>query len=275
VVRWWHVAIGLAVVAGACALAVRGLRTPRGERVDAAVAEPPEAAVPGAAAPWSPAPAAALAAMPRRTVTLYWPDSKSGMLAERQAEIFATASRVDQAKQVVGLLLAGPAGAAPDRDGRGGDRRGGEGGDGGDGGGEGGDRPGDEGGDGGDSGGGDDGRDGDRRGDEGGDDGARGVASGTLRAPLPAGTALRHVFVDRWGVAHVSLTQAARTAAPGGTDWERLAVGSLANSLVRSLPEVRGVRLLVEGQEVDTLTGHLDLTRPIAFDDRLVAAAAR
>jgi hypothetical protein len=41
------------------------------------------------------------------------------------------------------------------------------------------------------------------------------------------------------------------------------------------LPEVRGVRLLVEGQEVDTLTGHLDLTRPIAFDDRLVAAAAR
>jgi hypothetical protein len=31
------------------------------------------------------------------------------------------------------------------------------------------------------------------------------------------------------------------------------------------------VQLLIEGQEIETLTGHLDLRAPVSLDDRLVA----
>ena len=59
----------------------------------------------------APAPAAPLvtdAPPPRRAATLLWPGSKAEGLVARDAEIFATRDPADQARQVVGLLLAAP-----------------------------------------------------------------------------------------------------------------------------------------------------------------------
>lgn len=93
-------------------------------------------------------------------------------------------------------------------------------------------------------------------------------------APFPPGTTLRALFLDRKrGTAYVSLSKEARGPATQGSAGELLAVGSLVNTLTRSLPEVKRVQLLVEGQEVESLTGHLDLTAPLAFNPRLVSAA--
>ncbi|MEM7248713.1 MAG: GerMN domain-containing protein [Acidobacteriota bacterium] len=88
-------------------------------------------------------------------------------------------------------------------------------------------------------------------------------------SPFPTGTQLRAAFVDGSGVAHVSLSKEL-TQALGGSAWERLVVHSLVNSVVRSFPEVRSVRVLIEGAEVETLAGHVDLRHPVVFSDRLV-----
>jgi hypothetical protein len=37
-----------------------------------------------------------------------------------------------------------------------------------------------------------------------------------------------------------------------------------------NLPSITGVQILVEGREVDTLNGHVDLRRPMARDLRWV-----
>lgn len=90
-------------------------------------------------------------------------------------------------------------------------------------------------------------------------------------APLPAGTKLTALFVDARGTAYVSLSREARDGAPGGSDWEQLAVHSLVGSLTRSIPPVRRAQLLVDGREIETLSGHLDLRGPVTFDESLLA----
>ena len=57
---------------------------------------------------------------------------------------------------------------------------------------------------------------------------------------------------------------------PGGTTNEILTVYSLVSALTSNLPAVTGVQILIDGKEVDTLAGHLDLRRPIEQDARWV-----
>lgn len=85
-----------------------------------------------------------------------------------------------------------------------------------------------------------------------------------LVSAIPAGTTLRAVFITKRGDAYVDLSRDARTAHPGGTVNELLTVYSIVNALTVNLPAVTGVQVLVDGKEVDTLCGHVDLRRPLA-----------
>jgi spore germination protein GerM len=92
-----------------------------------------------------------------------------------------------------------------------------------------------------------------------------------LLSPLPPGTALRSAFVDDAGTGWFSFSEELVRGAPGGSSWELQAAHAVVNSLTRSLPEIRRVRLLVEGREVETLSGHLDLRHPLGFNERVLA----
>jgi len=141
---------------------------------------------------------------PRLAVTLLWPTAGATGLVPRGAEIFATSSPVDRAKQVLGLLLGPP----PERG---------------------------------------------------------------LVAPLPEGTRVEVVFIDASGTATVSFSREMVDKAPGGSAWEIAAVNAVVGSLTRSVPKIKRVRILVSGQQVDTLTGHLDLRQPLILDERSLA----
>ena len=83
---------------------------------------------------------------------------------------------------------------------------------------------------------------------------------------IPAGTKLRTVFFTKAGEIYVDLSADLQTNHPGGTTNETLTVYALVSALTSNLPAVTGVQILVEGKEVDTLAGHLDLRRPIEQD---------
>ena len=85
-----------------------------------------------------------------------------------------------------------------------------------------------------------------------------------LVSAVPAGTTLRAVFITKSGDAYVDLSREARTAHPGGTVNELLTVYTIVNALTANLPAVTAVQLLIDGKEVDTLSGHVDLRRPLA-----------
>jgi hypothetical protein len=83
---------------------------------------------------------------------------------------------------------------------------------------------------------------------------------------IPAGTKLRTVFFTKAGEIYVDLSADVQTNHPGGTTNETLTVYALVSALTSNLPAVTSVQILVEGKEVDTLAGHLDLRRPIEQD---------
>jgi hypothetical protein len=84
-----------------------------------------------------------------------------------------------------------------------------------------------------------------------------------LVSAIPPGTALRAVFITKTGDAYVDLSREARAAHPGGTVNELLTVYTIVNALTVNLPAVNAVQVLVDGKEVDTLSGHVDLRRPL------------
>jgi hypothetical protein len=88
---------------------------------------------------------------------------------------------------------------------------------------------------------------------------------------IPAGTKLRTVFFTKTGEIYVDLSADLQTNHPGGTTNETLTVYALVSALTSNLPAVTGVQILVEGKEVDTLAGHLDLRRPIEQDLKWVS----
>lgn len=83
---------------------------------------------------------------------------------------------------------------------------------------------------------------------------------------IPPGTKLRTVFFTKAGEIYVDLSGDVQTNHPGGTTNETLTVYALVSALTLNLPAVTSVQILVDGKEVDTLAGHLDLRRPIEQD---------
>ena len=83
---------------------------------------------------------------------------------------------------------------------------------------------------------------------------------------IPPGTKLRTVFFTKAGEIYVDLSGDVQINHPGGTTNETLTVYALVSALTTNLPAVTSVQILVDGKEVDTLAGHLDLRRPIEQD---------
>jgi spore germination protein GerM len=86
--------------------------------------------------------------------------------------------------------------------------------------------------------------------------------SGVLSA-IPAGTQVRAVYLTEKNEAFVDLSREIIAAHPGGSLNETLTVFAIVNAVTVNLPDVAGVQILVEGKEVDTLAGHLDLRHPL------------
>jgi spore germination protein GerM len=85
-----------------------------------------------------------------------------------------------------------------------------------------------------------------------------------LVSAVPPGTVLRAVFLTEGGDAYVDLSREVMAAHPGGTHNELLTVYTIVNALTTNLPAVTAVQLLVDGKEVETLSGHIDLRQPLA-----------
>lgn len=89
---------------------------------------------------------------------------------------------------------------------------------------------------------------------------------------FPENVQVLDVFVSGRGVAVINFTLDLMEGHSGGLHAEELTVYSLSHTLVESIPAIGEVRLLVEGQETETLAGHLDLRSGFGrAPDRLVA----
>jgi spore germination protein GerM len=89
-------------------------------------------------------------------------------------------------------------------------------------------------------------------------------------SPIPAGTNLRALFLTSKGEAYVDVSKEIVSGHAGGSLQEALTVYAIVNALTVNLPDITSVQVLVDGHEVDTLVGHLDLRHPLRRGTRWV-----
>ena len=84
-----------------------------------------------------------------------------------------------------------------------------------------------------------------------------------LLQAIPADTTLRTLFITDTGDAYVDFSPELSSKHPGGSLSELLTVYAIVDTLTVNLPAIVRVQILVDGKEVDTLAGHVDLRRPL------------
>jgi hypothetical protein len=77
---------------------------------------------------------------------------------------------------------------------------------------------------------------------------------------LPPDAVLLAFYLLPNGTAIADFSEALATAMPSGIQSEQLAVDSITRTLEANVPGVQRLKILIHGQEVETLAGHLDLT---------------
>jgi hypothetical protein len=88
---------------------------------------------------------------------------------------------------------------------------------------------------------------------------------------IPEGTKLLGVYVSERNEAFVDLDATVRSKHPGGSMNELFTVYTVVNVLTTNIPDIQNVQLLIDGREVDTLAGHVDLRHPLRKNENLNA----
>ena len=83
---------------------------------------------------------------------------------------------------------------------------------------------------------------------------------------IPEGTQLRAFFLLDDGTAVVDFSPEFRENHPGSCRMEQLTLFSIVNSLILNVPEIKRVKILINGAEMQTLAGHLTLAFPLTAD---------
>lgn len=78
---------------------------------------------------------------------------------------------------------------------------------------------------------------------------------------LPPDAALLAFYLLPDGTGIADFSEGLATGIPSGIQSEQLAVDSITRTLQANVPHVQRLKILIHGQEVDTLAGHLDLTQ--------------
>jgi len=89
--------------------------------------------------------------------------------------------------------------------------------------------------------------------------GPKGDALRTISAEVK----LRELFIDNQGTAYVDFNEVFSQTHPGGPWAELLTLRSILQTLVANVPEIKRVQILIEGHEMETLAGHIDIRRPV------------
>ena len=92
-----------------------------------------------------------------------------------------------------------------------------------------------------------------------------GSKNGNVNA-FPAGVVLRDVKIDDAGIAYVNFNKSLTKLHPGSSSAEMASINSLTISLTENVPEIKKVKILMEGKELTTIKGHISTQKAFLPD---------
>jgi germination protein M len=93
----------------------------------------------------------------------------------------------------------------------------------------------------------------------------KGPESSDFYRTIPEGTQVNEVYIAD-DIAYIDLSEEIFKNHPGGSSGELMTVYSIVNTLTE-IPPIKGVQLLVEGNEMESLVGHVDISLPLLRDE--------
>ena len=93
---------------------------------------------------------------------------------------------------------------------------------------------------------------------------------GKLIRTTPAHTTLRNVHIDEKGVVFLDFSAHLSKNHPGGSSAEITTVYSIVNTVLLNHKEVTKVKILIDGNAIETLAGHIDCSVPLLADKGLI-----
>ncbi|MCX6567057.1 MAG: GerMN domain-containing protein [Candidatus Aminicenantes bacterium] len=99
----------------------------------------------------------------------------------------------------------------------------------------------------------------------------KGSQSGLL-STVPPETKLIQVYITKDGTAYVDFSREFADRHPSGSNAEIATIYAVVDSLAYNLKSVKKVCLLVDGEERETLAGHIAINHPILPDFSMIAA---
>ncbi|MCK4308580.1 MAG: GerMN domain-containing protein [Candidatus Atribacteria bacterium] len=93
----------------------------------------------------------------------------------------------------------------------------------------------------------------------------KGPENSDLYPTIPEGTQVNEVYIAD-DIVYVDLSEEIFKNHPGGSSGELMTVYSIVNTLTE-IPPIKGVQILVEGNEMKTLAGHIDISMPLLRDE--------
>lgn len=87
-----------------------------------------------------------------------------------------------------------------------------------------------------------------------------------LISAIPKGTLLSEAYLDEQSTAYLDFSGALSAAHIGGTTAELMTVRSILKTVQANFGEdIQHVQILIEGQQVDTIAGHVDISKPLSL----------
>ena len=93
-----------------------------------------------------------------------------------------------------------------------------------------------------------------------------------LKSTIPSGTFLYEAYVDAQSTAYLDFSRHLAETHIGGTTAEIITIKSILHTVYANFPEkIQSVQILIEGQEVNTVAGHIDISHPLVLTPEIQA----
>ena len=96
----------------------------------------------------------------------------------------------------------------------------------------------------------------------------KGPENSDLYPTIPEGTQINEVYIAD-DIVYIDLSEEIFKNHPGGSSGELMTVYSIVNTLTE-IPPIKGVQILVEGNEMKSLVGHVYISMPLLRDESWV-----
>jgi len=93
----------------------------------------------------------------------------------------------------------------------------------------------------------------------------KGPESSDFYPTIPEGTQVNEVYIAD-DIVYIDLSEEIYKNHPGGSRGELMTVYSIVNTLTE-IPPIKGVQILVEGNEMKSLAGHIDISMPLLREE--------